>query len=279
MKIQQYQDVAAFAADVQDLLLEKEEQNNLPLGLLQNAPEDTGHWLMYTVKEDGQVVLTAMCTPPFNIVLYETGNQPAPQALQLLAQTLKAAGTVLPGVLAQQDLARRFAEIYAGAGRYKKHMSMHIMKLKAVLPVKHTPGKLRLLQEEDLFFAPYWEKVFADDCRIPSMDISGYVQQLEERIQTKTHYIWQDEIPVSQLSLGRRSKNGAVISSVYTPPQYRGKGYATAAVAALSQKLLQEGFQFCCLFADADNPISCGIYQKIGYQNQCIFDELEFDAP
>lgn len=47
-------------------------------------------------------------------------------------------------------------------------------------------------------------------------------------------------------------------------------------VAELSQILLDRGHRFCCLFADAKNTISCGIYRKIGYENQCIMDELKF---
>ncbi len=67
-----------------------------------------------------------------------------------------------------------------------------------------------------------------------------------------------------------------MVNAVYTPPHYRGNGYASSVVAELSQILLDRGNQFCCLFADAKNPISCGIYRKIGYENQCIMDELKF---
>jgi predicted GNAT family acetyltransferase len=53
---------------------------------------------------------------------------------------------------------------------------------------------------------------------------------------------------------------------VYTPPEWRGKGYASACVAALSQLCLDSGYQFCMLYTDLANPTSNSIYQKIGYQ-------------
>jgi predicted GNAT family acetyltransferase len=68
-----------------------------------------------------------------------------------------------------------------------------------------------------------------------------------------------------------------VVNGVYTPNHYRGKDYASSVVAELSRMLLERGNKFCCLFADAKNPISCSIYRKIGYYDLCVFDELKFE--
>jgi predicted GNAT family acetyltransferase len=91
-----------------------------------------------------------------------------------------------------------------------------------------------------------------------------------------THYIWENPLPVSQARHARDTVNGGVLSSVYTPPQFRGNGYATTLVSELSQLLLDEGKRFVCLFADAANPVSCGIYRKIGFTDVCVADEIEF---
>jgi predicted GNAT family acetyltransferase len=63
-----------------------------------------------------------------------------------------------------------------------------------------------------------------------------------------------------------RTPNGIRVAWVYTPPENRGKGFAGACVAALSQKLLDEGRKFCFLYTDLANPISNHVYQKIGYE-------------
>ena len=52
---------------------------------------------------------------------------------------------------------------------------------------------------------------------------------------------------------------------VYTPPEERGQGYASAAVAALSQHVLDSGAT-PCLFTDQANPTSNAIYQRLGYR-------------
>jgi hypothetical protein len=64
---------------------------------------------------------------------------------------------------------------------------------------------------------------------------------------------------------------------VYTPAELRGRGYATACVATLSQQLLAEGYLFCTLFTDLSNPVSNHIYEKIGYTAVADFHEYYFD--
>nr|WP_246484738.1 GNAT family N-acetyltransferase [Virgibacillus salarius] len=63
----------------------------------------------------------------------------------------------------------------------------------------------------------------------------------------------------------RETKHGATINAVYTPDKYKKKGYATSVVSQLSQKLLNDGYQFCSLYTDLSNPTANNIYKKIGY--------------
>lgn len=278
MKFERYDNTRIFGADVLEILLEHEIQNNLPISFIKNERgHDTSDWLMATVKNDqGDILLTATCTPPFNLVLYETNNKPHRAALKLLSDELKSIKFRLPGVLAEKSLAHRFSEAYSENSRYYRHMSMNIMRLDKVSYISKAPGRFRPLCEDDLFFAPYWERTFAEECKVDFFDIPRHIEDLKKRIGKDTHYIWEDGIPVSQAVHGRSTENGAIVNGVYTPPQYRGKGYASTMVAELSQMLLERGHKFCCLFANAENPISCGIYRKIGYQDQYVFDEIKF---
>lgn len=277
MKFEKYANTEDFAADVLEILLENEAQNNLPVGFITDKTSDKSNWLFASVKDtDGAVVLTAACTPPHNIVLYETGNRPDEEAVKLLASELKGMGFALPGVLAEQGLAHRFAEAYAGSNGFYRHHTMNAMRLDRLDNVREAPGFCRPLREDDLFFAPYWERSFNEDCHMETSDIPAYIESLKKRLGRDVHYIWEDGHPVSQAIHGRSTQNGAVISSVYTPPHYRGKGYATSVVARLSMMLLTRGNKFCCLYADAANPISNSIYRKIGYYYVAVADELRF---
>jgi predicted GNAT family acetyltransferase len=72
--------------------------------------------------------------------------------------------------------------------------------------------------------------------------------------------------------------NGMRINHVYTPPEFRGRGYASNLVAALSRRLLEGGRTFCSLFTDLANPTSNKIYQQIGYRTVADFRHWEFDG-
>ncbi len=81
---------------------------------------------------------------------------------------------------------------------------------------------------------------------------------------------------VSLAGKTRPMPHGIVIGPVYTPPELRGHGYASAVTAGLSQHLLDSGYQFVALFTNLANPISNSIYMKIGYKPLGDFNEYKF---
>jgi hypothetical protein len=89
--------------------------------------------------------------------------------------------------------------------------------------------------------------------------------------------LWEvDGSPVSMAGYTGPTPHGIRVSYVYTPAEHRRKGYASACVAALSQQLLDRGFDFCFLFTDLHNPTSNHIYQQIGYQPVVDVDSYRF---
>jgi predicted GNAT family acetyltransferase len=77
-------------------------------------------------------------------------------------------------------------------------------------------------------------------------------------------------------AINRKTRNVGVIGHVYSPEEYRRKGYATAVVQKLSEYILQNGFRYCGLFTDKANPTSNHIYSKIGYEPSTQFTSLRF---
>ena len=82
---------------------------------------------------------------------------------------------------------------------------------------------------------------------------------------------------VAMAGLERETARGIAISWVYTPAHLRRHGYATACVAALTQRMLDNGKSFCCLYTDLANPTSNSIYQKIGYRPVCDVQDWIFE--
>jgi len=278
MQVRYYENVSSFNTDVFDILTENEIQNNLPIDLITGRKLGNAEgFLLATVRGNDGVALTAIYVKPFHLLLYETGNRRNDDAVRLFARELLRTGAVPAGVMAESTLARRFANEYRPAGDYRLHMSVAGMRLDKPVKYKNAPGFCRSLEARDLFFAPYWERAFSEDCRTTVFTITENSERLKTRLNKGTHYIWEDGTPVSQAVHGRDTPNGALINGVYTPPLFRGRGYASSVVATLSNALLERGKLFCCLLAEADNPSSYGMYRKLGYYDVCKLEDIRFE--
>ena len=66
---------------------------------------------------------------------------------------------------------------------------------------------------------------------------------------------------------------------MYTPPELRRRGYASALVAAREPEELDRGRRWCFLFTDLANPTSNRIYQAIGYRPIRDVLLIHFDRP
>jgi len=73
-------------------------------------------------------------------------------------------------------------------------------------------------------------------------------------------------VPVSMAAFTKQLKKGISVSLVYSDARKRGMGYGVAVVYNLSKLYLERGNEFCSLFVDKRNPVSNGVYTKIGYK-------------
>jgi len=284
MKVQFYQnDTTSFLNDAFDILLENEAQNSIFISNAQRGKEkdrDTSNWFCATVKNDGGgVIASAMCTPPFNIIIYETGNKHNGETIDFLAKELFNAGYLLPGVLSEKTTAESFAESYAKFAQKntRVHMDLNAMRLDNLAEVDFASGYLREITEEDLYYLPYWANAFQIECKLGIGEIMEQYERCKSVISQNKSFVWVDKTPASMAEQTRQMPNGAVISRVYTPPFYRNKNYCTSCVWHLSKLLLDKGNKFVSLYADAGYPVSNKVYQKIGFRNVCLYREIRFE--
>jgi predicted GNAT family acetyltransferase len=99
----------------------------------------------------------------------------------------------------------------------------------------------------------------------------------DERIGRNELFLWVDGQPCSMAAWSGTTPNSVRIGFVYTPPGQRGRGYASACTARVSQQALDAGYRFCFLFTDLSNPTSNAIYQAIGYEPVCDVHDYLFD--
>ncbi len=278
MQLTTFLSAAEFLGAVRPALEADEAANNLMLGLalaIRRAPDRFERQpYLGAVQSAGQVLAAALMTPPHNVVVYAAGEEGLP-ALDLLAADLALNRWPVPGVLGPSRAALSFAESWqARTGRgFALNMHERVYELRRVTPPPAVPGEMRLAGEADFALLSRWLLAFNREA-VPDepVTLDEVERNVRNRLADISYFIWQDESPVAVAGKTRPTPHGCCVGPVYTPPEFRRRGYATALTAALSQRLLDEGFQFTALFTNLANPISNSIYQKIGYRPVCDFD-------
>jgi len=283
MQFKHWTNVNDFYHATYATLMRHEAQNMVPLGNLiigyegkdKNEWRDPANWYMATVEDATGILLTAIMTPPHNIAIYATDNKINHASMDALVDGI--ANHPIPGVIAEKTLAECFAKAYTNRKGMKFEISSD-QRIYELTAVNHPPkmGKVRLLEEKDMSFYPYWmNAAYAEFARVgaTTMEIPYTVEGCLYRISKKCIYCLEvDGVPVSIAGLNREMQNVIGVGPVYTPAYWRGKGYASSCVAQISQLALDRGFEKCVLYTDLANPTSNSIYQRMGYR--AIADSL-----
>jgi len=165
------------------------------------------------------------------------------------------------------------------AGKTAKiHKNLRAYNLFKVSDEINRIGTFRAAEEKDLSYIPFWARDFREDTHmLNSIAIAEDYENAKWLIENKMIYVLEcNGCPVSTACLSRETHKSLAVNRVYTPPFFRGRGYATSCVASLSQLILDRGYDFALLFTDLANPTSNSIYQKIGYRAVCDFKEIQF---
>ena len=270
MQLRRFDSLQEFCDRAQDYLLQDEAEHNLLLGIvhtLRHYPERYPEPpYLAIVEADHGVLAVAIRTPPYKLVLSKAMDL---EALQLIAHDIQEQGKPIPGVSGLVTEVATFLQAWqALTGQsYRRSMEMRIHQLTQVQPIATAKGHLRLATEGDRSLLLDWFKAFVAE--IGEVVSETPERMVESGLKRQSVHLWDDGTPVSWASGSQSLPTAARIGPVYTPPEYRCKGYATACVAALSQKFLDQGCARCFLFTDLANPTSNHIYKQIGYHPVC----------
>jgi predicted GNAT family acetyltransferase len=266
-----------------EFLSAREAEHNLLFGIVTGvrAGEYATPPYFAVVRDGARVVAVALRTAPFNLVL---STIDAPAAIAVLVDDALALWPDLPGVLGPTEQARRFAELWAArTGRAATvRTAERIFRLEKVVPPRPASGAMRLAEPKDRARIAAWFVEFGAEALRLTQDLArmeAFTDRFIARLGGRAMYLWDDAGPVCMTGASAVTPHGSRVGPVYTPPQLRGRGYASALVAAVSQAQFDAGRRFCFLFTDLANPTSNKIYQDIGYEPVCDVDEYRFEVP
>jgi RimJ/RimL family protein N-acetyltransferase len=281
LNVTRFNHAADFLDVAGEALYQNEALNCLMIGIVTRLAENPGYYSEHepylgVVSRDGEVILASTMTPPFGLLVVPLAEE-AWMGLPLLVAGLIREGISPPDVHAVQPYGRQFAEVWAArtGGSFELEMAQRIYTLLQVTPPQGVPGEFLQAGSEHADLVTAWFQNFeAEALQAEPPPFERLYKSVSERIAAGDWFLWQDQSEVVSMCLRTRpTRSGCSIAGVYTPPEKRGKGYASACVAALSQRLLDSGFSFTSLFTDLANPTSNQIYMNIGYQPLADFDK------
>jgi len=281
-------DAATFLTRTAPVLGRDPAANNLPLGVAQQLVDRPGSYAsahFWLAERGGEVLGAAMRTPPYPLILAEPIGD-ADAVIGAFVAELVAVEPSLPGVTANEPWASRFAEAWTGASgrRWRRSVGQGVYALTEVrLPPRPAAGSARAAALDDRDLLRRWMDAFAAEALQAMPRDSGDMQRgIDARIgsdATGGFALWQEDGRPVSLTGWMPIAGGARVGPVYTPPEERGRGYASSLVAHVSAQMLERGAEACFLYTDLTNPTSNAIYRRIGYDQVAESSMILFDEP
>ena len=210
----------------------------------------------------GAVSAAVLQTPPHPMLLTGLPGESAAE----LATALADRGARLPGINgAEPDVAalgRAWQQRTGRPGRL--HRRMRLYRLGGlVAPDPFPDGAARIATAEDEALVTNWFSAFAAE--VGDHDSPG--QLVRSRLASGQLMLWEAAgEPRSLAGVTAVLAGVARVGPVYTPPQWRGRGYGGAVTAAISELALARDAGSVILFTDLANPASNSLYIKLGYE-------------
>jgi predicted GNAT family acetyltransferase len=239
------------------------------------AEPGSGEDIFISVEDEGLVVGVAMHTPPHALFL---SRMPA-VAAEGLAQDLARRGRQLPGVNGAQDSTSAFARAWfqLTGGRSRLVRALRLYRLHALAAPRAAAGHPAAARApEDIELVSRWLREFHDEAtpQAPPLDWSAVARR---RLAGGDVQLWWDGgLEVAMACFSRTAAAVSRVGPVYTPPQFRRRGYGAAVTAAAARAALLAGSRDVVLYTDLANPTSNSIYVAIGFRPDHDAQELRF---
>jgi len=272
-------DPGEFAERTERLLAASLECNVLStvlMTVLEGSDRDPPPIFAIGITEPDEVSFAAMRTPPWPLL---TSRLEPGDAEPLIDRWLE----VDPDVSALSGLpetARALAAAWVrrtgGTSRRTFSEAMHVLT-EVQDPPRPAPGALRLPRPDERDLVVRWMEEFIGEAGL--IGAAQAASMVDARIRQEGLLVWDDGQPVSLVGVNPPAAGVVRVGPVYTPLQFRRRGYAGSAVAAVSRRALAGGADRCMLFTDLANPTSNKIYAEVGYRRCGDWEEIALDRP
>lgn len=234
--------------------------------------------LLFALRDgDGRVVGCAARTSPWNLVV-----SPMPSgAASRLARHVAVVDPELPGITGPRGVVDTM--VTAMQLDYSPRVTLiDVVRVleEFIPPPKPAPGAPRLATEADRDMLIAWLLQFAQDAHLPLHDPKAAV---DGRLRSRAFWFWEvdgQSVALAGHATPVSTPAGTVgrIGPVYTPAEHRGRGYGSAITSQVVEVLLPT-CAVIMLYADATNPTSNAVYERLGFRAAAEVIEVDLGSP
>ncbi len=217
------------------------------------------YWL---AEADGDVAGIVMESPP--------GHRAATSPMRrehadAMAAAISGEGHRLSGIAGEASTASAFAGCWSERVRTAAVVqdAQRLYLLGRLVRPEGVPGRLRRAEVFERELVIEWWSAFQVETGAPTAEVSAAA---DFGLSTGRLFFWDDGgarcLARATEPLGGISRIGAV----FTPPEWRRRGYASACVGALSERVRHESGAISVLYAQLGNPSSNAIYRRLGFE-------------
>ncbi|KEK22246.1 GNAT family N-acetyltransferase [Bacillus gaemokensis] len=275
IELQLYENVSTFKRDVVPILEIYEQENNLLLGILQSTQTLI---FMATAKQNGKIELILLQTKQEQVIVAK--SHASQETIKEIAKQLANVYPDISGFIGEKRVVKQLSEEIAKIEKKKIFIRMNqgVYELKKVKRKWEDYGVFRQVKSVEQPLIEKWVYQFCEDVHLPTTEDEAK-QTANKLVIEKRLFGWEvDGRLVSIAAITRPTKTNITVNFVYTPKEERKKGHASNCVAALSQLMLDRGYDTTTLYTDLANPTSNKVYQEVGYQ-QIMESVLVFLEP
>jgi GNAT superfamily N-acetyltransferase len=258
-------DLDEFEAHAGDFLRARPTENTLLLTTMDyvktrgiHAYGDNDPMYGWWESPDATVLGAFLRTPPYPVLV----SSVADDAVESLLDIVATMGRVNAERRLAEDLAARWL---ARSGEpCQIDRQTRLFRLDRLVPPRPAPAGLsRLAEPTDRELLVSWYGLFGSEVGEEHANLSTVV---DARIEYGGLVLWQDGgIPVCMAGRSQPEAGTIRVGPVFTPVEFRRRGYASALTADISQRALELADEVV-LFTDLANPTSNAIYQRLGYR-------------
>jgi hypothetical protein len=275
LTLNRHPDARAFLTRAEAWLATREIEHAVVLQSARQARANDTHYErpMYwaTIENDGELVGCAYRTPPYKVGVTQLPESAIPPLVADLASTY--AGSI--GGFSGPDAtvkALASAWVEKRGGSWSVNTGGRLMSFGPQTEAPGKPGVLRLANAADSALAKSWGGAASIDSGVAALDGQMCLQLL----RAKLLYFYVDDQPRCMIGLLRETHQSAAVGIVYTPAAFRGQGYGTAAMRALSRLLDERQIANRYLWIDAKSDGAQALARKLGCR--FVYDSLDVDC-